>query len=130
MPDLQAAVRRVDVEVTRAADDLAGRFLADDERHRAQTLAHVERGGDVFRHFLRRCDRRVPQPPQLAVGRRTRSASLVLPSERLDAGVIAGQRYGLDEAHDYRPAARHESDPLEQMHVLLVLEQARRAAAE
>ena len=63
MPDLQAAVRLVDVEVTRAADDIAGRFFTDDERHRTQTLAHIERGGDVFRHFLRRCNRRVPQPP-------------------------------------------------------------------
>src|SRR6202790_909616 len=108
MPDFQTAVGRVDVEVSRAADDLARGFLTNDKRHRIQTLAHVERDGDVLVHFLRRRDRRVPQPPQLAVRGSALQRLFVLSSERLDAGVGAGERDGIDEAHDYLPLrARH-----------------------
>src|ERR1700681_1649998 len=103
MPDFQMAVGRVDVEVTRAADDLTRGFFTDDKRHRIQTLAHVEREGNVLAHFLRRRDRRVPQPPQLAVRDSALQRPFVLSSERLDAGVGAGERDGIDEAHDYLP---------------------------
>ena len=68
--DLEPPVRRVDVEVARAADDLARPALAHDEGHRAQPLAHVERDVHVAGHLLRRGDAGVPEPPQLAVARR------------------------------------------------------------
>src|ERR1700674_3336006 len=103
MPDFQTAVGLVDVEVTCAADDLTRGFLTDDKRHRIQTLAHVERYRDVLPHFLRRWDRRVPQPPQLAVCDSALQRLFVLSSERLAAGVGAGERDGVDEAHDYLP---------------------------
>src|SRR6266576_353686 len=103
MPDFQTAIARVDVEVPRAADDLARGFLAYDKRHRIQTLAHVQRDGDVLAHFVRRRDCRVPQPPQLAVGDGARQRRFVLSPERLDAGVGAGERDGRDEPHDYLP---------------------------
>ena len=63
MPDLETSVRRIDVEITRAADDLAARGLAHDKRHRAVLLAHVERRRDVLTHPLGGGDRRVPEPP-------------------------------------------------------------------
>src|ERR1700730_8492372 len=103
MPDFKTAVGRVDVEVTCAADDLARGYLTDDKRHRIQTLAHVERDSDVMAHFLRRRDRRVPQPPQLAVRDSALQRLFVFSSERLDTGVGAGERDGVDEAHDYLP---------------------------
>src|SRR5450631_1278382 len=70
VPDLETPVRRVDVEVTRAADDVARSLLANDERHRIEALSHVERGIDVLTHFSWGRHTRVPQAPQLAVGGR------------------------------------------------------------
>jgi hypothetical protein len=59
-PDLEPAIDGVDVEVARAADDVAVR-LADDERHRPELVAHVERGIDPLARFRRRRNARVPE---------------------------------------------------------------------
>ena len=73
--------------------------LADDERHRAQLRAHVERGVDPVQRLGRRGDARVPELPQLAVGRRGPSAGFVLARERLERDVRAAQRDRFDERH-------------------------------
>ena len=75
--DLDAAVRRVDVEEPRAADDVARRGVAHDEGHRVVPLAHVERGRHVARPSgpaarptcTRAATARRPQPPARAPAR-------------------------------------------------------------
>src|SRR5207249_874095 len=97
--DLQPPVCRIDVEITRAADDLAARGLAHDKRHRAVLLAHVERRRDVLTHLLAGGDRRVPQPPQRTVGCGAAERIFVFPGERLERRMDAEQPYRFNERH-------------------------------
>src|SRR3954468_12951720 len=71
VPDLEPAMRGLDVEVSRAADDLAACGLAHDERHRMLVRAHGKRRIDVSRRAFGCRDGRVPQAPKLAVGSRS-----------------------------------------------------------
>src|SRR5437867_5045973 len=84
VPYLQPPIGRVHVEVARATDDIAGSAVAHGEWHRAEILAHLERGIDIRPGLVGCWYRRVPQPPQLAVGRGTPQICFVLPRERLE----------------------------------------------
>src|SRR5438128_12287121 len=100
MPDLEPTIGGIDIEIARRAHDVTRRIIDNYERHRPQTFAHVERRGHVFAHALRRRDRRVPQPPQLAIGCRLLQRRLVLAREWLQRGMLTYQRYGFDEWHE------------------------------
>ena len=92
MPDLEPAIGGIDIEIARGSHDVTGRIVGNHERHRPQTLAHIERRGHVFTHALRWRNRRVPQPPELAIGCRSLQSRLVLAREWLQRGMLTHQR--------------------------------------
>jgi hypothetical protein len=104
--DFQPPMHGVHVEIACAADDVVGRRIADDERQRALRRAHVERSVDIFQRLVRRGNARVPQSPQLAVGRCRLEPRFVLARERLERDVRATQYHRFDERHATSRCAR------------------------
>src|ERR1700674_2912241 len=105
MPYLQSPIGCVHVEIPRATDDLGGDVVAHGERHRAEFLAHPERGLDVRAGLVRRGRRRIPKTPQLAVGRGAAQIRFVLSRERLERRMPSLERYRLDERHTTAPTS-------------------------
>src|SRR5438105_12691887 len=97
--NLEPAVRRIDVEIARATDDLPGRSEAHDKGHGAVELAHRQRAVDVLSRAIRRGYGGVPQAPEFAVGSRELERVLVPARKRLERRVAPLERNRLDECH-------------------------------
>ena len=104
-------MRGLDVEVPRAADDLAACGLAHHERHRMLVLAHGQRRINVSRRAFGCRNGRVPQAPKLAVGSRSPKPLEMLQRERLQHDVLTAKDDRFDEADGFLlidwPSARN-----------------------
>ncbi len=87
--NLHAIDRRDDVVVARAADDPAARRVAHGPRQHVAVALAGERVVDVRGNLVGRGDRRVPDLPQISVGRRGGQTRTMVLRERLETNAVA-----------------------------------------